>query len=347
VEEAPPLAVVIVTYNSAREIAATLSALDRERRDGDEVVIVDNASTDGTADVVRAAASWATVVETGANLGFAGGCNLGAARTTAPVLLFLNPDASPEPGCLAALRTTGVRTGWGAWQPLVTMPGGEEINTSGGVIHFLGFGWAGQCGEPIGDGVSADRVAFPSGAALCVRRDAWDALGGFDESYFMYGEDLDLGLRLWLTGWQVGIDPSARVQHHYNFAKGPQKWFLLERNRWRTVLATYPAPLLALLGPALVAFEIAVLPVAASDGWLGPKLRAQAAVIRELPNILRRRRRTQATRTIEAGEFAALLTASLDTQYIAVPRWATTLASVQRLYWRGVRSLLGARRRPR
>jgi N-acetylglucosaminyl-diphospho-decaprenol L-rhamnosyltransferase len=285
------------------------------------------------------------VIEPGANLGFAAGCNLGAASSTAPLLLFLNPDAAPESGCLAALRATAQQTEWGAWQPLVTMPGGEEINTAGGVIHYLGFGWAGRCGEPVAVGVSASHVAFPSGAALCVRRDAWDAVGGFDESYFMYGEDLDLGLRLWLGGWEVGIDPLARVRHHYAFTKGPQKWFLLERNRWRTVLATYPTPLLALLSPALVAFEIAVLPVAASGGWLRPKLRAQAAVLRDMPAIMRRRRRTQVMRKIPASEFAALLTASLDSQYLEVPRWATTLASLQQAYWQTVTTLLRAARR--
>jgi GT2 family glycosyltransferase len=344
---APRLAVVIVSYNSAAELPATLERLHAELEAGDEVVVVDNASTDGSADLVRRVAPWARLVETGANLGFAGGSNVGAAETTAPVLFFLNPDAAPASSCLSVLREAAANERWGAWQPMVTMPGGREINTAGGIIHFLGFGWAGHCGEPIGDGVRAETVAFPSGAALCVRRTAWDALGGFDPKYFMYGEDLDLGLRLWLTGWEVGVEPRARVEHHYDFAKGAQKWFLLERNRWRTVLATYPAPLLWLVLPALLAFEIAVLPVAAHDGWLEPKLRAQRAVVRSLPDILRRRRRTQATRTVEAGEFAAVLTAMLDSPYIAVPRWARPFAALQRAYWSATRALLGGAARAR
>ncbi len=84
----------------------------------------------------------------------------------------------------------------------------------------------------------------------------------------MYGEDLDLSLRLRLAGWGVGVVPAARVEHDYDFAKGDYKWFHLERNRWWTLLAAYPAPLLALLAPALLAFELALLAVAARGGWL-------------------------------------------------------------------------------
>ena len=120
-----------------------------------------------------------------------------------------------------------------------------------------------------GDGV----VGFASGAALVVRREAWDAAGGFDGSYFMYGEDLDLSLRLRLAGWEVGVAGGAVVEHDYEFAKGESKWFLLERNRWTTVLGVYPAALLLALLPALLAAEAAFFLAAARGGWLGAKAR--------------------------------------------------------------------------
>jgi N-acetylglucosaminyl-diphospho-decaprenol L-rhamnosyltransferase len=337
------LAVVVVCHDSAGEVGATLAALGPQLRPDDEVVVVDNASRDGTPDVVRAAAPQATVVESAENLGFAGGCHAGARASRAPLVLFLNPDAVPAPGCLDALRACAAeRPDWGAWQALVTMADGELVNTAGNVVHYLGFGWAGGIGRPV---AAVDRhpheVGFCSGAALVVRRDAWDASGGFDERYFMYGEDLDLSLRLRLAGWGVGIAPAARVAHDYEFIKGDYKWFHLERNRWWTLVGAYPGRLLALLAPALLAFEIALLLAAWRGGWLRAKLRAQGAVLRSLPAMLRRRREVQATRRIAPRAFAEPLTASLDSPYLEGAARVPGVDAAQRGYWRVVRAALG------
>src|SRR5919199_2823846 len=164
----PAVAVVVVCHDSADDLAATLPALTAQLDRGDELVVVDNASRDGTASVARALAPRATVIETGANLGFAGGCHAGARASTAPLLLFLNPDAVPTAGCVEALAECAERRpGWGAWQALVTMDGGRLVNTAGNEVHFLGFGWAGRCGEPVaaGDGAPA-RGGFAPGAGL-------------------------------------------------------------------------------------------------------------------------------------------------------------------------------------
>jgi GT2 family glycosyltransferase len=155
----------------------------------------------------------------------------------------------------------------------------------------------------------------------------------------MYGEDLDLALRLRLLGWGVGVVPLARVEHDYSFVKGDYKWFHLERNRWWTLLGDYPAPLLALLLPALVVFDVALLAVAARGGWARAKLRAQWAVLRTLPWALRRRARVQGGRQTSAAEFAHALTSSLDSPYLGTP--ARPLLAMQASYWRGVRGLLG------
>jgi N-acetylglucosaminyl-diphospho-decaprenol L-rhamnosyltransferase len=340
----PPFAVVVVTYNSADTVADTLVELVNQLRSGDELVVVDNASADGTPDAVRAAAPGARVLEQRRNIGFAAGCNTGAAATSAPLLLFLNPDARPAPGCVDALRRTAVECpAWGAWQALVTMDEGRSINTAGNVAYFLGMGWAGRCGEPVAAAPPARiDVDFASGAALVVRREAWEHVDGFEAGYFMYGEDLDLALRLWSAGWAVGVEPNARVEHDYDFAKGERKWFLLERNRWWTVLSDYPAALLVLLLPALIGTEIALIAIAARGGWLRAKVASQAAVLRELPSILRRRQSVQARRTAPAVEFARHLSASLESPYLGgLPR-RDRLRRIQRAYWGAVRALLEA-----
>ncbi len=215
------------------------------------------------------------------------------------------------------------------------------MNTAGNIAHWLGVGWAGLCDEPVGAAPPARSVVgYPSGAALMVRTDAWRALGGFDARYFMYGEDQDLGMRLRLAGWEVGIEPAARIAHDYSFTKGDYKWFHLERNRWWTVLGDYPGPLLALVLPALLAFEVALLAVAARGGWLRAKLRSQVAVVRELPQILARRREVQATRQVSAAQFASGLSASLESPYLEGAADLPLLPALQRGYWRAVRALL-------
>jgi N-acetylglucosaminyl-diphospho-decaprenol L-rhamnosyltransferase len=343
VEPRPTLAVVIVTYNSAAEVARTLVEVSKQLGQSDELVVVDNASADATREAVRKSAPSARILEQGRNLGFAAGCNIGVEQTTAELLLLLNPDAPPAPGCIEALRHTAVeRPTWGAWQALVTMAGGTKINTAGNVTHFLGMGWAGRCGDPVVEApIAPIEVDFASGAALVVRREAWKRVGGFDERYFMYGEDLDIALRLWSTGWAVGLEPNARVEHDYEFAKGDRKWFLLERNRWWTVISDYPGLLLVLLLPALLTAELALIIMAVREGWLCAKLRSQVAVLRDLPAILRRRRKVQASRTATAAEFARRLSSALDSPYLGGFAQLRAVAALQDAYWAAVRTLLG------
>jgi GT2 family glycosyltransferase len=340
---ADAIAVVVVTHQSADHLPALVAALTAQLREGDELVIVDNASSDGTAQRARSLGERLRVIETGENLGFAAGCHVGASSTRAPLLLFLNPDCEPQPECIERLRSASrEHPDWGSWQAAVLLPDGR-INTSGGVVHYLGIGWAGDCERPSIELPAHDReIAFPSGAAMVVRRTLWTELGGLDREYFMYGEDLDLGLRLWLSGHRVGLVPAARVIHSYEFAKGSAKWFWLERNRWRTVLSVYPPALLVLLAPALLAAELGLLAVATRDGWLAPKLRAQAATILGLPGALDRRRSVQRDRQIGSRELAERLTSTLESPYLAAAA-SPWVRVPQAIYWRMVRRALRAR----
>jgi GT2 family glycosyltransferase len=305
---------------------------------------VDNASTDGTPDVVKAVAPIAILVENDRNEGFAAACNSGVDAASGDLAVLLNPDATVAPGFGEAIRRPhSDQRGWNAWMALVTCEGGRAINTSGGVVHFTGIAWAGESGEPVERAPdSAREVGFVSGACLAIPRATWLAAGGFPSRYFLYHEDVDLSLRLRLQGGRIGIEPAARVDHEYEFAKGPRKWRLLERNRWSMILRVYPGPLLALLTPALLATEVALLPISLAGGWAGQKLLAWLDVLRALPRLLRERRGIQARRRISAGAFARWLTPDLDSAYLGRAARSGMLRRVLHVYWRCVLLLLRA-----
>ena len=336
------LSVVIVTHDSADALRRTLPAIIDELRDGDELIVVDNASTDGTPAAAAGLAPAATVIETGGNPGFGAACNRGADAASCELLLFLNPDNAVAPGFRDAIELPlREGRGWGAWQGLVTDAGGERLNSRGGVVHFTGIAWAGGAGEPRAAAPAGpEEVAFPSGACLAIPRERWERTGGFSEPYFLYHEDTDLGLRLRLAGERVGIEPRAVSDHDYEFDKGPGKWRHLERNRWATVLRDYPGKLLALVFPALLATELALLLAAAAGGWLGPKLRANADVARALPRLLRERREVQATASVDGATFASCLVAELDSGFLGAAGRSRLIGGLLRGYWSAVNRLL-------
>jgi len=332
--------VVIVTWNSADVLSVTLPALVEQLRDGDELIVADNGSSDATPGVVAELAPAARVVQMGSNTGFAAAVNAGAEAASGELLLLLNPDAVPQPGFRDAIeRPLAEDRGWAAWMGLVTSKGGREVNSAGNPVHFTGLAWAGDHGRAP-DGIQAREVTSLSGACLAIPLRTFRRLGGLPEPFFLYQEDVDLSLRLRLAGERLGLEPAAVVDHDYEF-EGPSKMRWLERNRWAMLLRVYPTPLLVLLAPALLLTELALLPISAAGGWGGQKLRANFDVLRRLPWVLRTRGAIQAGASISAAQFAALLTPDLDSAYFGAAGRSRLLRAALRAYWRVVRMLLG------
>jgi GT2 family glycosyltransferase len=334
----PTLSVLIVAWNSRLELARSLPALLPELGEGDELIVVDNESADGTPDAVAELAPAARLLHGGGNLGFAAACNLGAERATGDLLVILNPDAAPRPGWGEAIRRPWVeQRGWAAWQALVAEGDGRTINSAGNPVHFTGIVWAGLHGRPLAEAPPAGAgLAALSGACLAIPRRTWEEVGGFPAEYFLYHEDVDLSLRLRLAGGALGIEPAAIVDHDYEFGAREHKWRWLERNRWAFLIRCYPASLLALLMPALLLTELALIPAAFAAGWGRQKLAAIGEVARWLPRLLRERRQVQATRTVSAAELAAWLTPDLDSPFIPAAARSAPARFLLRAYWRAV-----------
>jgi len=340
----PTLSVLVVAYESRDDLTKTIPALLPELGEGDELIVVDNKPGDGSAEVVAELAPRARLVPMGRNTGFAGGCNAGAEVASGELLVILNPDAVPQPGFGEAIRrpwTEGRE--WGAWQALVADGEARCVNSAGNPIHFTGIVWAGGHGKPLSEAPPRGGVAAASGACLAIPLARWRELGGFPAEFFMYHEDVDLSVRLRAAGHAVGVEPAAVVAHDYEFGANEQKWFWLERNRLAFLVRTYPASLLALLGPALLATELALLLVSAQGGWGKEKLRANLAFLRWLPRLLRERRDIQRQRAISAREFAAMLTPDLDSELISPLARSRPARLALRSYWHVVTVLLPLR----
>lgn len=216
----PPVTIVMVTYNSTGVAGNALAAAARSRECGlAECIVVDNASRDGTPDFVRRGFPQATVVESGGNLGYGRGCNLGLQRAASRYVLFQNPDAVLEPDALeklvrflddhprAALVAPAILDGDGGVQHASRLP------TPGSVIAMAVGRGAAAKRRPIQPGGEPFRTDWLCGALLMGRRDVLNEIGGFDPRFFLYFEETDLCKRVAARGhelWAVG----GAIAHH-------------------------------------------------------------------------------------------------------------------------------------
>jgi GT2 family glycosyltransferase len=338
----PTLSVLIVTWNERELIERALPPLVAQLGDGDEIIVADNGSTDSTLETVERLAPAARIIRMPSNDGYMVACNTAAAAATGDVLVTLDADAVVAPGFCEAIRRPVVEgRGWDAWMGLLTMDAGQLINTSGGVCHFTGISWTSQLGDPVAEApVDPREVAFVTGACMTTTREAWERAGGLPVEYFLYFDDVDYSWRLRLWGGRIGIEPTARVDHLYEFRRRQMKWHLLERNRWAAIIRTYPTELIVALAPALALTEVAVFAVALRDGWLRDKLRASGEVARWMPRLLRERRAIQAQRSVSALEFADQFTADITSPLLGRAARSRVLRLFLRAYWKAVRSVL-------
>jgi hypothetical protein len=343
------VAVVVVTYEAAAHVDACFRSLAGARLHGAEVIAVDNASTDGTVALIRQRHPWVTVIDSGANLGFAGGNMVGIRRAVAAGANFvylLNPDTDVDPAFLdeaLAVALADPRTA--AVQSLLLLhPDRDRVNTAGNENHFLGFGYSGRYGASRASVPDESReIPFASGAAVLLRAEALREVGGLDDFLFLYQEDQDLGVRLRLAGWRARIAPRSVVWHHYAFSRNPKKLYFLERNRYVVLAKNLRVRSLLVLAPFLLAAEVGVLGIALAGGWLPQKLRADAALLSPevRAHVRRERARVRGFRRISDRELARWFTAALEFEGLQGAWLAKALRLPMSLVWRVLRRLLG------
>jgi GT2 family glycosyltransferase len=324
------ISVVTVAYESGSALTRLLESLAGEAA---EVIVVNTGPPAPEIEQARQL-EFVRVVEPGANLGYTGGGNVGAREATGEVLVFLNPDTVVRPGAVGRLADTLEDRSIGiAMARLLLRDRPDTLNSGGNVLHISGMAWAGGYGEPVESVAELRDIAYPSGAAMAIRRDLFWELGGFAEEFFMYQEDLELAWRARLSGLRIVVDPAADVLHDYDFGRNPRKLYFLERNRLVFVLTAYSPRLLALVAPVLVAGEIGTLALALREGWAREKVAGWTWLARHAGWLRRRRRETQALRRVRDRELAPLLTAVIDPAHVPVPSPIRAANRLVEAYW--------------
>lgn len=232
------VSVILVNFRGADDTIAAVEGLRSVEWPTEhlEIVVVDNASGDGGAARIRKAAPWAIVVDAPENLGFAGGCNFGVAASTGEFVAFLNSDAKPDPQWIsAAVSTFAEAEDIAAVASKVLDWDGETVDYIDSGLTWFGKGYKPFVGDTAGTlGNRPKDVLFGTGSAMFVRRTAFLELGGFDERFFMFYEDVDFGWRLNLRGWRFRYQPKSVAfhKHHGTVDKfgSFKEAYLLERN---------------------------------------------------------------------------------------------------------------------
>ncbi|MGB7541517.1 MAG: glycosyltransferase family 2 protein [Burkholderiales bacterium] len=311
---APRAAVIIVNFNSGALLARCLTALAAQTFRDFRTIVVDNASTDGSAHVLESRFPGTMVLRSEKNLGFAAGNNLGLATATGcKWIALLNPDAFPAPDWLEKFIGTAEAqprfSFFGCRMRRADAPG--LLDGTGDVYHVSGASWRRDHGVSAERGTIAPGEIFgPCAAAALYSLDALKDVGGFDERYFCYHEDVDLAFRLRLRGHRCRYVPEAVVDHVGSAIAGRRSDFATyhgHRNLVWTYVKDMPAPLFWLYLPLHLLANLAAIAVCAARGQFGVILRAKRDALRALPAMLAERRRIQGARVVGARELRAVM----------------------------------------
>jgi GT2 family glycosyltransferase len=323
------ISVVVVNWNRKELLRACLASVARQTGVDFETIVVDNGSTDGSAELAEEEFG-ARVIRNAQNRGFCAANNQGIAAARGDFIALLNNDAEAEPGWLAALhRVCGARPDVGmAASKVLVWEDPRRIDKAGHLIFPDGQNRGRGSGAlDQGQYDREEEVLWPDGCAAMYRKSMLDRIGGFDEDFFAYGDDAELGLRARIAGWRCVYTPLAVVRHHRGSTMGKgsgRRLELIERNRVLLAVKLFPWSLLALNPLFFAARLIAGLRAAQHGtgdtahfpGMAGKWTMARAliagdlAALRMIPRMLRKRAEIKRIRRLSPGDVRRLIFAN-------------------------------------
>jgi GT2 family glycosyltransferase len=308
----PKITVVVVNFNGGDYLVKCVESLLRQTFPNFETIIVDNASTDGSIEALERLPASFRIIKSATNLGFAAANNLAAREGRGEWLALLNPDAEAMPDWLDELMAAvEVHPGHRMVASLqISTDDPDYLDGAGDCYLAFGFAWRGGFGHLKSRAPGAGRCFAPCGAAALYPRQLFLDAGGFDENYFCYHEDVDLGFRLRLMGESCQFAPGAKVMHAGSAITGRRSRFSSyhgSRNGVWTFLKNMPFALLALIWPFWLLGVFALIVRSLAGGRFGSSLRGFVAGLGAIGYVLRERRRVAAIRTASLKDVASAL----------------------------------------
>lgn len=257
------ISVVIINWNCGEDLPTCLRALERQTDRNFEIIVVDNGSTDGSVEAIRRDFPKVKLIETGANLGFAEGCNVGIAASTGEWVATLNPDTEPDPRWVEELREVAMKgdARLGMIQSRIVFRHASDRTNSTGVLIFRNGSFVDRSFDmSVREDETEDEIFCASAGAALYRKSMLEEArlptGYFDRNFFMYYEDVDLGWRCRLAGWSARYAPKAVVAHSFHGSSKKRGDSFVRRqcnyNRIRTLIKNGSAELLVRAAPRLL-----------------------------------------------------------------------------------------------
>lgn len=355
----PRVAIVYLSYNSRpylEEVMASIGALTYPK-DRIELIIVDNDSPDQSADLIREA----VVPQSGKTLpnvtffpnptndGFAAGNNIGinhALLEDVDYVYLLNNDAKFHPDAMTeAVAMAESDKTIGSVQSLLLLWNQPDIvNSTGGMVHFLGFGFVRDNGRTVSEITAADgeEIAYASGAAVLYRASVLKEVGLLDPFLFLYHEDLELGWRIRLHGFRNVCAKKSTAYHQYEFKRSIQKFFWMERNRILVHVSHLKTWTILLLIPFWIPLELALIVFGIKGGWIKEKLRVYAALLdpKTWAYVARKRTESRLIRRVSDREIVRLFTGKILHQETKNPIVDFIANPMLSAIWLGVRKMV-------
>jgi len=295
--------IIIVNYNTFTHITDCLRSIEPVLADNDEVIVVDNCSTEEENQQIPLMFPWIKFINSDQNPGVGGGNNIGAKFAQGKYLVFINPDITVTEGWIDSLVTTlESYPGAGMVTPkILIMQEPNKINTCGLDIHVSGLSLC--------KGIYEDKVRFSSieevnaisGTAFIIKKEVFQHIGSFDEDVFLYMEDVDISMRGRLAGYTCLFDPNSIVYHKYALSFGAKKVFYEEYHRYLILLKCYRIITLFFMLPVMILTEIVTwgfVLLKDRKNWRN-KIRAYALIIKNWRRVLDNHKKTQRIRKVK------------------------------------------------